>query len=124
MSFPDDLQWDGPIIIPNKSEIVLQNGQNYTLICKSNTPIKFIKQEIPEETQGTKLKASVRNDSDPNYKYTQALDLYHVDRFAVGYYGCFHDNIVTKSTLKYVTEELKNTEHASYIYIYVNGEIK
>ncbi|XP_072942259.1 vascular endothelial growth factor receptor 1 isoform X2 [Epargyreus clarus] len=118
---PDDLRRDGPIIIPNKSEIILQNGQNYTLICKSNTPITFKQQEIHEEKHGSDFNTSVRNEIDPNYKYSQALHLYNVDRFAVGYYGCFDDSIVTKDTLKNVTEELSNTEQASYIYVYVNG---
>lgn len=52
------------------------------------------------------------------------LSLYNVDHSSVGYYGCFDDTIDSQQVLKEIDKELNNTNHISYIYIYVNGEVQ
>lgn len=116
----------GPIFTtPNKSEIILQAGQNYTLLCRSNRPVTIKQQDIPEEVTSnftTELR-SVNVNEDTN-EYEVALSLYIVDHSAVGYYGCFDNTIDSQQVLKEIDQELVDTNHISYIYIYVNGEVQ
>lgn len=59
--------------------------------------------------------------SEEGFSFQKTLNLYNVDQYAIGYYACsdyfVHENIVNN-----ITEEPENTEHVSYIYVYVNGE--
>lgn len=64
----------------------------------------------------------VSNDLNRTYKYVEALHLYNVDQFAVGYYACFDNTIDSSDYLTEIIEEPNNTEHISFVYIYVNGE--
>ncbi|XP_068627778.1 vascular endothelial growth factor receptor 1 isoform X2 [Battus philenor] len=113
----------GPIIIPSQKEIILEKGQNYTLICRGMNKLDFKQQEIPEEIVGSlfnKTQTTVAS-SDPKYKHQTELNLYNVDQFAIGYYACFDDTVNSDSILYNLMEEPNDTEHVTYIYIYVNG---
>lgn len=118
-----DIELGGPIIIPNKSEITLKKGQNYTIFCKSNYSVKIEQQETPEEIVEPfrKIQRNVTS-SDNMYKYEIALDLYNVNQFAVGYYACYDNTINGSDIFKNMLDEPANTKHISYIYIYVDGE--
>lgn len=118
-----DVKFSGPVIVPNKCEITLKKGQNYTLYCKSNNFISIDQQEIPEEMVEPfhKVQRNVTS-SDNSYKYEIALDLYNVNQFAVGYYACFDFNINSSDIFRNMMEEPVNTKHISYIYIFVDGE--
>lgn len=118
-----DVEFSGPVIIPNKCEITLRKGQNYTLYCRSNKLISIEQQEIPEEMVEPfhKVQRNVTS-SDNTYKYEIALDLYNVNQFTVGYYACFDFNINSSDIFRNMLEEPVNTDHISYIYIYVDGE--
>lgn len=123
--FPDTPIIDGPIIIPQKSEIIIQNGANYTLICKGNKDhLQFKQQEILDSiTHPFEKNERTISSSDDEYGYEIALDLINVNEFAVGYYACFDDTVNPSDVLKEINEEPVNTEHISYIYVYVNGEV-
>lgn len=56
------------------------------------------------------------------HEYEVGLSLYNVDHSAVGYYGCFDSTIDSQQVLKEIDKEPNDTNHISYIYIYVNGE--
>lgn len=77
-------------------------------------------QEIPEEVIGPFNKVLKYKDE---YKFEAALELYHIDQFAIGYYACFDDTVNGSEILNNLIGEPNNTEHISFIYIYVNGEI-
>lgn len=115
----------GPVITPNTNEVILKNGQNFTIFCKSSTPVQIKQQHISEIDVGdfTKKQRQVTSPDDKLLnEYETALDLYNVDRYAIGYYACF-DNAVNESIiLNNIQKEPNNTEHVSYIYIYVDGE--
>ncbi|XP_049864841.1 vascular endothelial growth factor receptor kdr-like isoform X3 [Pectinophora gossypiella] len=118
----DVQQIHGPVIInPSKSEIILQTGQNFTLICTSNRQVQFKQQEIPEEITGNFYTEERNETSEDGSEYRAFLDLYNVDQFAVGYYACFDDTVDSAELLRDVVEEPNNTAHVSYIYVYVNG---
>ncbi|CAG5055924.1 unnamed protein product [Parnassius apollo] len=116
-------QTEGPIIIPLEKEIVLEKGQNLTLRCKGMNALQFKQQEIPEEVIGSKFIKTQRTteSSDPKYKYETELSLYNVDQFSVGYYACFDSTVNGSDILNNVMEEPNDTEHITYVYIYVNG---
>ncbi|CAH0397497.1 unnamed protein product [Chilo suppressalis] len=113
---------DGPIIIPQKTEVVLQQGQNFTLICRGKRRLQIRQQEIPEELIGAfSMEERILESTDVNYPFEIALDLFNVDQYAVGYYACYDDAVDSDNILNDLMEEPSNTEHISYIYIYVNG---
>ncbi|XP_060800546.1 vascular endothelial growth factor receptor 1 isoform X2 [Amyelois transitella] len=115
----------GPIINTMESEIILQRGQNFTLSCKGHRPVEFTQQILGEDGFGTSFQKISRNmtgkNSDSKYMYQTELDLIDVDQYAVGYYACFDNTINSSEILNDIMEEPNNTEHVSYIYIYVNG---
>ncbi|KAM3968141.1 LOW QUALITY PROTEIN: PDGF- and VEGF-receptor related [Aphomia sociella] len=113
----------GPKISPCLKEIILQKGQNFTLQCKGERPVQFKQQNIEEEGLGNAFFKKMRNASslDMQYTYETALDLYNVDQYAVGYYACYDDTVNETDLLNHLMEEASNTEHVTYIYIYVNG---
>lgn len=81
-------------------------------------------QEIPEEVIGPFSKElKYKTVQADEYKFEVALELYHIDQFAIGYYACFDDTVNGSEILNNLIEEPNNTEHISFIYIYVNGEI-
>lgn len=84
-----------------------------------------MQQDIPEEITSnfTFEMQNVTVNEDLN-EYEVALSLYNVDRLAVGYYGCFDSKIDSQQVLREITKELNDTNHISYVYIYVNGEIQ
>lgn len=116
----------GPIFTtPNKSEIILQAGQNYTLICRANRPVTIKQQDIPEEvTSNFKTIMQIVNVNKDSNEYEVGLSLYNVDHSAVGYYGCFDSTIDSQQVLKEIDKELHDTNHISYVYVYVNGEVQ
>ncbi|XP_049697170.2 vascular endothelial growth factor receptor 1 isoform X2 [Helicoverpa armigera] len=118
----DDLRPIGPIISPCQKEIILQKGQNYTLTCKGKTPVQIKQQEVPEEVIGD-FRMVQRNMSGlvDEYKFGTILDLFNVDQYAIGYYACFDDTVNGTDILNNLVEEPNNTEHITFIYIYVNG---
>ncbi|CAH2062831.1 unnamed protein product, partial [Iphiclides podalirius] len=121
--FTDVYETDGPVIVPSKKEIILQKGQNFTLICKGNNELQIKQQEIPEEIVDSlfnKTQTTVAS-SDPRYKYQTELSLYNVDQFAIGYYACFDNSANGDDLLNNLMEEPDDTEHVTYFYIYVNG---
>ncbi|XP_050672603.1 platelet-derived growth factor receptor alpha isoform X5 [Leptidea sinapis] len=125
MAYGDgDIQQNkGPVIISSEKELILQKGQNYTIICRANTPVQIKQQEISEDVISL-FNMTQRNmpSSDPMYLYETALDLTNVDQLAVGYYACFDNTTKNDSEiLNNFVEEPKDNEHVSYIYIYVNG---
>lgn len=80
---------------------------------------------MPEDNIGNFFMVNeslVSNDLDRTYKYEEALHLYNVDQFAVGYYACFDTTIDSRDVLTEINEEPNNTAHISYVYVYVNGE--
>ncbi|XP_026747230.1 vascular endothelial growth factor receptor 1 isoform X3 [Trichoplusia ni] len=118
----DDLQLNGPVISPCQSEIILQKGQNFTINCKGKTKVHIKQQEIPEEVIGPFSKElKYKTVQADEYKFEAALELYHIDQFAIGYYACFDDTVNGSEILNNLIEEPNNTEHISFIYIYVNG---
>ncbi|KAJ8727036.1 hypothetical protein PYW08_015433 [Mythimna loreyi] len=122
-TLPDDLQSNGPIISPCKKEIILQKGQNYTLKCKGKREVQFKQQEVPEEIIGP-FRIESKNTTarlDGEYWFETVLELYNVDQFAIGYYACFDDTVNGTDILNNLTEEPNNTEHITFIYIYVAG---
>lgn len=84
----------GPIIKPNYREIILKEGQNYTLSCKWNRPVQIKQQDIGEEKTGSfeMLLRDMPSSNETN-EFEVALDLYNVDKFTVGYYACFDRSI-------------------------------
>ncbi|XP_050342189.1 vascular endothelial growth factor receptor 1 isoform X3 [Nymphalis io] len=116
-----DDETSGPTIIPNKNEIILKEGQNFTIYCKWNHPVQIKQQEIGEERTGSfeMVLRDVSSPNDPNV-YESALDLYNVDKFTVGYYACFNKTVNETDFLKNIMEEPVNTKNISYIYIYVD----
>lgn len=83
-----------------------------------------MQQDIPEEVTSnfkTVMNQSVNEDLN---EYEVALSLYNVDRLAVGYYGCFDSEAQSQQVLREITKELNDTNHISFIYIYVNGEVQ
>lgn len=124
MSLSDDLQLNGPVISPCQSEIILQKGQNFTLTCKGKSKVHFKQQEIPEEVIGPFTKEQIyKTVPTDEYEFQTSLELYHIDQFAIGYYACFDDTVNGTEILNNLIGEPNNTEHISFIYIYVNGEI-
>ncbi|XP_064075126.1 vascular endothelial growth factor receptor 1 isoform X3 [Vanessa tameamea] len=116
-----DNETSGPNIIPNKNEIILKEGQNFTIYCKWNHPVQIKQQEIGEEKTGSfeMVLRDVSSPDDPNV-FESALDLYNVDKFTVGYYACFNKSLNETDFLKNIMEEPFNTNNISYIYIYVD----
>ncbi|XP_059061898.1 vascular endothelial growth factor receptor 1 isoform X2 [Achroia grisella] len=114
---------NGPQISPCLNEIVLEKGQNFTIHCKGKKHVQFKQQNIEEEGLGNTFVKKIRNVTsvDTQYPYETALDLYNVDQYAVGYYACYDDTINETRILNNLMEEPPNTEHVTYIYIYVNG---
>ncbi|XP_037297097.1 vascular endothelial growth factor receptor 1 isoform X3 [Manduca sexta] len=112
----------GPLISPCRSEFILQKGQNFTIKCKGKTEIQFKQQEPPEEKYGPfNMTQSMVTTSDIDYPFESTLNLFNVDRFAIGYYAC-HDNTLNISNiLNNLIEEPGNNEHAAFFYIYVEG---
>lgn len=124
LSLSDDLRQNGPIISPCQSEIILEAGQNFTLTCRGKTPLNFKQQEVPEEVIGPfRIEQKNTSDLDDESMFETVLELYNVDRFAIGYYACFDDTVNGSDILNNLTEEPNNTEHIAFIYIYVAGEI-
>ncbi|CAH0628823.1 unnamed protein product [Chrysodeixis includens] len=122
LSLSDDPQLNGPVISPCQSEIILQKGQNFTIKCKGKTKVHIKQQEIPEEVIGPFSKELIyKNVYSDEYKFEAALELYHIDQFAIGYYACFDDTVNGSEILNNLIGEPNNTEHISFIYIYVNG---
>lgn len=117
---------EGPIIEPSLKEIVLVKGQNFTIKCKGFSELDFKQQEIPEEIVGSLFNKSITTveNIDDIYKYEIELNLYNVDQFAIGYYACFDTTLKADDLLNNLMEEPKDTEHVTYIYVYVNGEIE
>ncbi|KPJ01940.1 Vascular endothelial growth factor receptor 1 [Papilio xuthus] len=119
----DAYETEGPIIEPSLKEIVLEKGQNFTIKCKGFSELDFKQQDIPEEVVGSLFNKSVTTvtNSDDKYKYQIELNLYDVDQFAIGYYACFDNTLEADDLLNNLMEEPKDTEHVTYIYVYVNG---
>lgn len=118
---------NGPIIIPNKTEIILQNGENFTLTCKSNRFIQFKQQDQAEDmTLPFEIIKRTIAPTEAEYPYVIELDLLNVNEHAVGYFACFDDTIYADDVLELnsLKSEPNNTDHITYIYIYVNGERK
>lgn len=118
-------QSDGPKITPCKKEIILQNGQNFTLKCRAKTPVEFIQQEPEEEIVGNLSSITQGNFTDENaeYEYEAYLEFTNVDRYAIGFYACISkDAMIEPDVLNQLVAEPNNTATISYIYIYVNGE--
>lgn len=115
----------GPIIKPNYREIILKEGQNYTLSCKWNRPVQIKQQDIGEEKTGSfeMLLRDMPSSNETN-EFEVALDLYNVDKFTVGFYACFDRSVNDAYFLKNMMVEPVNTNNISYIYIYVNGKKK
>ncbi|XP_026765009.2 LOW QUALITY PROTEIN: vascular endothelial growth factor receptor 1 [Galleria mellonella] len=113
----------GPQISPCLNEIVLVKGQNFTIRCKGKRHVQVKQQNIEEEGLGNKFVKKIRNVTsvDTEYSYETVLDLYNVDQYAVGYYACYDDTVNETDILNNLMEEPPNTEHVTYIYIYVNG---
>ncbi|XP_039745635.1 vascular endothelial growth factor receptor 1 isoform X2 [Pararge aegeria] len=118
-----DKEIKGPVILPNMKEYILKSGQNFTIFCKSSMPVQIKQQHIPENDLGhfTKKQRNITS-SDDNMlnEFETALDLYNVDRYAIGYYVCFDNTVNEKTVLYNILREPNNTEHVSYIYIYVD----
>ncbi|XP_014355905.2 vascular endothelial growth factor receptor 1 isoform X2 [Papilio machaon] len=119
----DAYETEGPIIDPSLKEIVLEKGQNFTIKCKGFSELDFKQQDIPEEIVGSLFNKSITTvtNSDDKYKYKTELNLYNVDQFAIGYYACFDSTLKADDLLNNLMEEPKDTEHVTYIYVYVNG---
>ncbi|XP_053599846.1 vascular endothelial growth factor receptor 1 isoform X3 [Plodia interpunctella] len=122
----DAQETSGPIINETKKEIILQSGQNYTLSCKGRRPVEFKQQSLGEESSGGSFFQTISRNTtghspDLQYPYQTELDLIDVDQYAVGYYACFDNAINSSEILNDIIEEPNNTEHVSYIYIYVEG---
>ncbi|CAH1635238.1 unnamed protein product [Spodoptera littoralis] len=118
----DNLRQNGPIISPCQSEIILEAGQNFTLTCRGKTPLNFKQQEVPEEVIGPfRIEQKNTSDLDDESMFETVLELYNVDRFAIGYYACYDDTVNGSDILNNLIEEPNNTEHIAFIYIYVAG---
>lgn len=111
-------------MIPSKKEIILQKGQNFTLKCKGSDELQIKQQEIPEEIVDSLFNKTQTTYTMPDstYKYQTELNLYNVDQFAIGYYACFDSTVNGDDILNNLMEEPDDTEHVTYVYIYVNGE--
>lgn len=121
--FPDAQQSIGPIIKPCQREITLQMGQNYTLSCKGKSELQLKQQDIPEEIVAPFfMEQRNASSSDPDYPFEAFLDLYNIDQYAVGFYACYDNTVNISNILNNLTDEPNNTQHVSFIYIYVNGE--
>lgn len=84
--------------------------------------MQFKQQNIlGEENTGGKFKKKQNTSSNSNM-YEAELNLYEVDQYAVGYYACYDDTVNDNEILNHISEEPNNTQHITYIYIYVNGE--
>lgn len=59
------------------------------------------------------------DDEDP---LNVSLTLYNIDYCAVGYYACFDDTVDIYEILTTIIEEPTNTEHATFTYVFVDGE--
>ncbi|KAJ2950586.1 hypothetical protein O0L34_g8837 [Tuta absoluta] len=114
---------NGPVIVsPPNSEITLMYQQNYTLLCHGKNPVRFVMQELLEESLENTFRTENRSGiSNGGLGYWAALDLISVDRCAVRYYACIDDTIDETRILQNIVEEPQNSEHVSYIYVYVNG---
>lgn len=122
---------NGPLIKPCKNEIILHKGENFTFTCKGKNKIQFRQQEGPEEIIGefniTAINSTI--DGDDEFEYQVDLILSNVDQFAIGYYACFYDEVNEENDALYnyylnnLVVEPNNTEHVTYIYVYVDGEI-
>ncbi|XP_028039144.1 vascular endothelial growth factor receptor 1 isoform X2 [Bombyx mandarina] len=115
-----DFHPNGPKITPCKSEFILHKGQNFSLTCRGKNPLEFKQQETPEELPKNKPIKTMRQTSDSEYPFETIINIYNVDEYAIGYYACF-DDVKTNFTLNNLIEEPRNTENASFIYIYVEG---
>ncbi|XP_045763363.1 vascular endothelial growth factor receptor 1 isoform X3 [Maniola jurtina] len=118
-----DKEIKGPVIIPSKSDVILRSGQNFTIFCKSRMPVQIKQQHIPENDVGPfykKHRNITSSDDSILNEFETALDLYNVDRYAIGYYACFDSSVNESSVLNNLQKEPNNTEHISYIYIYVD----
>lgn len=127
MSLSDSQRLQGPVIHPCKYEIILQKGDNYTFTCKSNrSEVEFAKQDIPEELSTLNLIHKNKTVNEDEYRYQTSLELYDVDEYNIGYYACFDTSVRANvnDILNNLTREPNNTEHISFIYIYVDGETK
>lgn len=113
---------NGPLITPCVSEITLQKGQNFTLTCKGATKLRFRQQDVSEEVTSN---FTIVNVSSPifeeEFSFQRTLTLFNVDQYAIGYYAC-SDDFVNENIVNTITEDPENTEHVSYIYVYVNGK--
>lgn len=117
---------NGPRITPCAIEVLLHSGQNYTLKCQADTPVKFIQDYDREEQIGsynyTQRSVEMTNES-AEYKYETYLELLNVDRYAIRYYACIRTNTsVDENVFSNLVEEPNNSKNISYIYIYVDGE--
>lgn len=130
LSLSDGQLTNGPIItLCSESEIksnnILQKGYNYVIKCKGKSPVQIKQQEVPEEVIGP-FKMVAKNTSSRlpgEYWFETVLELYAVDQFAIGYFACFDETVNGSDILNNLTEEPNNTEHITFIYIYVAGEI-
>ncbi|XP_023952476.2 vascular endothelial growth factor receptor 1 isoform X2 [Bicyclus anynana] len=116
-----DEEIKGPIILPNTNHVILKNGQNFTIYCKSFMPVQIKQQHISENDFGnfTMVQRNLTRDNTLN-EFESALDLFNVDRYAIGYYVCFDNTVNEKAVLHNILKEPNNTAHVSYIYIYVD----
>ncbi|KAH9632759.1 hypothetical protein HF086_012094 [Spodoptera exigua] len=122
LDIEDDPRQNGPIISPCQTEITLEAGQNFTLICRGKTPLNFRQQEVPEEVIGPfRIEQKNTSNLDDESTFETVLELYNVDRFAIGYYACYDDTVNGSDILNNLIEEPNNTEHIAFIYIYVDG---
>ncbi|GBP03773.1 Vascular endothelial growth factor receptor 1 [Eumeta japonica] len=119
----DDQHRDGPVIIPNGPELILDKNETVTLLCKGKRPISFTLQEAPEEDVGS-FRTSERTyntSEDAEYPYRAELRLHNVNEFAVRFYACHDRAVDAAALLSDMREEPRDTEHVSFIYVYVNG---
>lgn len=107
------------------TEIVFQKGQNITLTCKGDTELQFKQQHISEEvTSDFKIVNTSSQISEEGFSFESKLELYNIDQFAIGYYACADNTVNISDFITKITKDAINSEHVSFIYVYVNGEDK
>lgn len=116
-NFNRTIYFGAPFIDHNQDDVTLDVGANFSVVCKSSSPITW---RLPEHVDSAAVEIHTETSFDAGMPYASRLFIPNAEYTYVGFYYCLP---VEDEESKSITEELVNEFKATPFYIFVNGKV-
>lgn len=115
-NFNRTIYFGAPFIDHNQDDATLDVGANFSILCKSSSPVTW---RLPEHIDSSGVEIQTENSFDAGMPFAARLTIPNAEYTYVGFYYCLP---VDDDDPKANIEELVNDFKATPFYIFVNGK--